>query len=149
MSHRNAFGRPLANVARSIVLAGLFPALSRCTSTESGGTGESADTGTSENTVTTKNLKFMPSELTVKAGTTVIWENGETIGHTVTSGEWGDVNENTRIRGTQTPDGLFDHDQSPKGQDGDSFSYTFDEPGEYFYYCEIHLTMNSKVIVEP
>lgn len=101
------------------------------------------------NTVMTIGLKFMPSDITVPAGTTVTWQNGETISHTVTSGSWGEVNETTGLRGTQTPDGRFDHALSPMGQEGDSFSFTFEEPGEYFYYCQPHLTMNAKVTVTP
>lgn len=101
-----------------------------------------------ENTVITIGLAFMPETITVASGTTVTWQNGETITHTITSGAWGDVNESTGLRGSQTPDGLFDHKLSPKGEDGDTFSYTFDTPGEYRYYCQPHLTMNAMVIVE-
>jgi plastocyanin len=94
-------------------------------------------------------LKFMPADITVKAGDTVTWRNGETIGHTITSGDWGEVNDATGLRGTQTPDGMFDHRLSPQGQDGDEFTFTFTEPGTYLYYCQPHLTMNAMVIVEP
>ncbi len=100
-------------------------------------------------TVVTLSLKFMPTDITVHVGDTVTWKNGETIGHTITSGTWGDVNESTGLRGTQTPDGMFDHALSPKGQDGDTFSYTFTKAGTFLYYCQPHLTMNAKVIVEP
>lgn len=100
-------------------------------------------------TVVTMSLKFMPTDITVHVGDTVTWRNGETITHTITSGTWGDVNESTGLRGTQTPDGMFDHSLSPKGEDGDTFSFTFTEAGEYLYYCQPHLTMNAKVIVEP
>jgi len=119
---------------------------------EGSSTGQPADSGTEagdENTVVTLSLTFMPETITVKAGTTVTWKNGETIGHTVTSGEWGDVNESTGLRGFANPDGTFDHNLSPKGQEGDTFSFTFDEPGTYLYYCKPHLTMNATVIVEP
>ncbi len=98
--------------------------------------------------VITVGLKFMPPDITVKVGDTVTWTNGETIGHTITSGVWADVNQATGLRGTETPDGLFDHALAPKGQDGDSFSFTFTEPGTYQYYCQPHLTMNATVTVE-
>ena len=101
-----------------------------------------------ENEVITLGLKFMPETITVPVGTTVTWRNGETIGHTITSGAWGDVNESTGIRGSQSADGLFDHALAPKGQEGDTFSFTFDEPGEYPYFCQPHLAMNAMVIVE-
>jgi len=100
------------------------------------------------NEVITIGLKFMPETITVPVGTTVTWRNGETIGHTVTSGAWGDVNESTGLRGSQTADGLFDHALAPMGQEGDTFSFTFDEAGEYPYFCQPHLTMNAMVIVE-
>lgn len=121
---------------------------------EGSATNQPADTGAEgteadANTVMTIGLKFMPTDITVKAGTTVTWQNGETIGHTITSGAWGDVNESTGLRGTQTPDGMFDHKLAPKGQEGDTFSYTFETAGEFLYYCQPHLTMNAKVIVEP
>ena len=99
------------------------------------------------NEVITIGLAFMPETITVPVGTTVTWTNGETIGHTVTSGAWGDVNESTGLRGSQTADGLFDHALAPMGQEGDSFSFTFDEPGEFLYFCQPHLTMNASVIV--
>ena len=98
--------------------------------------------------VITIGLRFMPEDITVPVGTTVTWRNGETIGHTITSGAWGDVNESTGLRGSQSADGLFDHALAPRGEEGDSFSFTFDEPGEYPYFCQPHLTMNAMVIVE-
>jgi plastocyanin len=100
------------------------------------------------NEVVTLSLQFMPEDITVPVGTTVTWRNGESIGHTITSGAWGDVNESTDLRGSQTADGLFDHALAPMGQEGDTFSFTFDEPGEYLYFCLPHLTMNARVIVE-
>ncbi|MDP3209201.1 MAG: plastocyanin/azurin family copper-binding protein [Rhodoglobus sp.] len=119
---------------------------------ESSATGQPAEPEAAElaeNTVVTLSLKFMPSTITVNVGDTVTWVNGETITHTVTSGDWGDVDAKTGLRGYQTPDGLFDHSLSPKGKDGDTFSFTFTEAGTYKYYCQPHLTMNSEVIVLP
>lgn len=98
--------------------------------------------------VITIGLQFSPKTITVPVGTTVTWRNGETIGHTVTSGAWGDVNESTGLRGTQAADDLFDHALAPMGQEGDTFSFTFDEADEYPYFCQPHLTMNAMVIGE-
>lgn len=140
-----------------LVLPVLVLALSGCVGSqppqvlpsESSSTDQPAEPGMpDENTVVTIGLAFMPETITVASGTTVTWQNGETITHTITSGAWGDVNESTGLRGSQTPDGLFDHELSPKGEDGDTFSFTFDTPGEYLYYCQPHLTMNAMVIVE-
>jgi plastocyanin len=146
---------PTITLAGALVLPALVLALSGCTGSspsqvlpsEGGSTDQPAGQGA--DTVVTLSLTFMPADITVHAGDTVTWQNGETIGHTITSGEWGGVNEATGLRGTQTPDGRFDHKLSPKGQPGDTFSFTFDEPGTYLYYCQPHLTMNAMVIVEP
>jgi len=93
-------------------------------------------------------IKFMPETITVKAGTTVRWVNGETITHTITSGAFVDVNPDTGIRGDEMPDGMFNVTLQPKGEDGDTFEFTYDTPGTYPYYCDIHLGMNAVVIVE-
>jgi nitrite reductase (NO-forming) len=68
--------------------------------------------------------------LTVAAGTTVTWANDDPgMMHTVTA-----------------VDGSFD---SGFLQDGETWSYTFEEPGEYEYFCAPHPWMRAKVIVQP
>ncbi|WP_286279247.1 cupredoxin domain-containing protein [Naasia aerilata] len=76
------------------------------------------------------------------------WVNDEAVTHTVTSGSWGEVNEKTGLRGTQSADGMYDHTLSPKGQDGDTFEFTFTEPGTYTYFCKPHLTMFGTITVQ-
>jgi nitrite reductase (NO-forming) len=66
--------------------------------------------------------------LTVPVGTTVTWTNDDSAMHTVTA-----------------VDGSFD---SGFFDNGESWSYTFDEPGEYEYYCLPHPWMRAKVVVE-
>lgn len=67
--------------------------------------------------------------LTVPVGTTVTWTNDDPgMMHTVTSA-----------------DGIFD---SGFLNEGDTWSYTFDEPGEYEYFCSPHPWMRAKVVVE-
>ena len=114
------------------------------------GTTHAAEHGTEQapGDVVTLSLKFMPDTITVPAGTTVRWVNGERILHTVTTGAWGDVNHKTGLRGSQTPDGLFDHRLLPEGEAGSTFEFTFATPGTYPYYCDIHKAMNGVVIVE-
>jgi len=68
-------------------------------------------------TVSAKNTAFNPKELTVKAGTTVIWHNDDSVRHTVTSDT-----------------GLFDGNL-PAGAD---FQYAFSQPGTYPYHCTPH-----------
>ncbi len=66
--------------------------------------------------------------LTVPVGTTVEWVNLDGVIHTVT-----DV------------DGSFD---SGFFGEGETWSYTFTEPGEFEYFCLPHPWMRAKVIVE-
>lgn len=140
-----------------LVLPILVLALSGCTGSipsqvlpSGSATGQAAELGTTHapGDVVTLSLKFMPDTITVPAGTTVRWVNGERILHTVTTGAWGDVNQKTGLRGSQTPDGLFDHRLQPEGEAGSTFEFTFATPGTYPYYCDIHKAMNGVVIVE-
>ncbi|MCH8995986.1 MAG: amicyanin, partial [Thaumarchaeota archaeon] len=73
-----------------------------------------------------------PAEVTVDVGDEVTWTNDDTAAHTVTSGVPG------------APDGVFD---SGLFLAGDTFSYTFDEVGEYDYFCMVHPWMTGKVQV--
>ena len=165
MSTTRTIATPKALLVAGVISSALLLTLTGCTGTQNGGAPAPApaassskdgmdmggmddmDMGGDKNTVITTGLKFEPKDITVKKGTTVTWKNGETISHTITSGKWGDVNEDTGLRGTQTPDGEFDHALAAKGKEGDSFTYTFDEVGEFQYYCQPHLTMNATVTV--
>jgi plastocyanin len=84
---------------------------------------------------------YEPQELPVKeAGengiplnSTVTWTNEDESYHTVTSG-----------KALTGPDGLFDSGiLSPKV----NWSYTFNDPGEYNYYCTVHPFMRGLVKV--
>jgi len=76
---------------------------------------------------------FSPSEVTIGVGDSVTWHNDSTAAHTVTSGNPEDG-----------PDGLFD---SGLFLGGDTFSHTFNEAGEYQYFCQIHPWMTGTVIM--
>lgn len=112
---------------------------------------DKASTPTSVNaasgpTVSLKLLQFSPKTLSVKAGTTVTWSEDEPITHTVTSGKVTGVDPNTSLRSGQTPDGMFDHKFAKQG---DTFSYKFNTPGTYSYFCSIHFGMNASITVTP
>jgi plastocyanin len=74
------------------------------------------------------NFSFGPAELTVSAGTTVKWTNRDDIPHTVVS-----------------TDGVF---KSRALDTDDSFSYKFEKPGTYAYFCSLHPKMTGKVTVK-
>jgi plastocyanin len=78
---------------------------------------------------------YSPNPIEIQAGQTVTWYNGDTISHTVTSGQDGDDDEGS----------LFDSDAIIPNQ---HYSATFDEPGEYDYYCVYHPSMVGEVKVE-
>jgi plastocyanin len=78
-------------------------------------------------TVDIQNFAFVPETIVVQTGTTVRWTNQDAAPHTVTS--------NT---------GLFD---SGTLQNGETFEFTFDQPGRYAYFCAIHPFMTGRVIV--
>lgn len=82
--------------------------------------------------VTMSSGSFLPAQITIEAGTTVRWDNTSNIAHTVTSG----------MRGS--PTGIFNVTLEP----GESFSFTFEEPGTMDYYCIPHFGMDGIVIVE-
>ena len=74
------------------------------------------------------NFSFAPQTLTVAVGTTVTWTNRDDIPHTVVS-----------------TDGVF---KSKVRDTDEKFSYTFDKPGTYPYYCSVHPKMTGKVVVQ-
>lgn len=75
------------------------------------------------------NMAFQPANLQVKAGTTVTWVNEDSAPHTATA------------RDHSWDSGIFNQ--------GQSWSYTFDTPGAYDYFCVVHPYMTGKVTVTP
>ena len=94
---------------------------------------ESGAAGQAEVQVQMINTTFDPKEITVKAGTKVTWVNNDSTSHTVTSGTRGN------------PSGLFDSGNIPAGG---TFSFVFNTPGTYNYYCTYHPGMDGTVIVQ-
>ena len=74
-----------------------------------------------------QNLAFMSSNIQVKAGTTVTWTNQDSVPHSVT------------FKNGMKDSGLL--------YQGQSFSYTFNTPGTYQYYCSVHPYMVATVTV--
>ncbi len=86
----------------------------------------------SQTTITIQNGTFNPSNLTVKAGTTVTWivKENSNIKYMVTSNEKGSVEGKY----------LFMSDDLTNGK---SFSYTFNKTGTYGYYDMNHMDNKS------
>jgi plastocyanin len=76
------------------------------------------------------NFTYDPAEVTVQAGTKVTWINRDDVPHTATS--------SAKPR-------VFDS----KALDTDeTFSFIFDKPGTYEYFCAVHPKMTGRVIVK-
>lgn len=76
------------------------------------------------------NFAFAPATLSVPVGTTVTWTNRDDIPHTV----------------TDAGGGKSFH--SPPLDSGEHFTWTFDHPGTYRYFCSIHAHMQGTIVVQ-
>ncbi len=74
-----------------------------------------------------KNSVFSNTNLVITAGTKVVWENDDTMIHTVTA-----------------DDASFD---SGDIQPGGSYSRTFNSTGTFAYHCKLHPGMIAVVVV--
>ena len=90
-------------------------------------------TGTSVPGCEDTNECWLPAEISVGVGDTVIWSNTDTAAHTVTSGS-----------PTDGPDGIFDSSLFIAGA---TFEVTFDDSGSYDYFCMVHPWMQGNVQV--
>ncbi|MCB0973132.1 MAG: cupredoxin domain-containing protein [Actinobacteria bacterium] len=77
------------------------------------------------------NFEF--GDVTIQAGDEVFWSNNDPVAHTVTA-ESGD-----------DPNGDFDSGNFGPGQ---TFETTFNQPGQYTYFCTLHPQMKGVVTVE-
>ena len=80
---------------------------------------------------------YDPNPVQASVGDTVRWTNDDTTPHTVTSGTGGQ------------PDGNFDSSPNlnPLMAPGQTFEHTFNEAGEFPYYCALHPNMVGTVSV--
>jgi plastocyanin len=90
----------------------------------------SQETTTSNGTnIAITNFAFNPADITVPAGTTIIWTNMDGVAHTVVAddGSW----------------------KSENIAQGDTYSHTFSQAGIYLYHCGVHPSMTGKITVTP
>ncbi|MBA3298786.1 MAG: cupredoxin domain-containing protein, partial [Thermoleophilaceae bacterium] len=78
-----------------------------------------------------KDIKFVPMDVTVKAGGTIKWTNDDSIVHTVTK--------------TNGPGAKFD---SGNVSGGETFEQKFEERGKIDYFCTIHPQQTGTITVE-
>jgi plastocyanin len=116
-----------------LLAAGLALALVACPANDTNGPAPDPN-DEADATVIIENIEFDTDAVTISAGETVAWINEDAMGHTITHGS----------QGAAVDDPLFDEPVDA----GESFSFTFDEPGEYEVTCTIHPTKNMTVVVE-
>lgn len=75
-----------------------------------------------------ENFNFVPADITVPVGATVTWTNHDDVPHTATS------SQSAFDSKTLDPDGTY--------------SFTFDKPGTYTYFCAIHPFMTARITVQ-
>lgn len=83
---------------------------------------------------------YSPNPIEIKRGQTVLWINKDSGFHTVTSGEVNDPNSGILFDSGLTGPTML----SSKGK---TFSYQFNVPGEFQYYCILHPGMVGIVTV--
>lgn len=88
-----------------------------------------AHNGPHEVKVEIKNFVFAPSHVDIRAGDSVIWVNTDIAPHTATH-----------------VDGAWDTETLEKDETG---MITFNESGEYLYFCAYHTHMTGLVRVSP
>lgn len=77
--------------------------------------------------VSIQDFAFVEGAIEIPVGTTVTWTNNDTAPHTATS-----------------TDGVFNSGRLDQGQ---TFSFTFTEPGTFAYFCEFHPGMQATITV--
>ncbi|MFC7203899.1 plastocyanin/azurin family copper-binding protein [Haloferax namakaokahaiae] len=100
-------------------------------------------------------VAFTPPTITVEVGDEVVWQNTSSRGHTITA------YENTLPDGAEFfATGGYEDEQTARDaysneiggliNSGESYSYTFETPGEYQYFCIPHeqAGMVGTVVVE-
>jgi len=87
---------------------------------------------------------YSPPVVTISNGDTITWINSDKEIHTVTSGKGVDRGQFVQGIMEGKPDGYFD---SGPFKPGDSWSFTFDKPGTFYYFCTIHPWMNGAIVV--
>ena len=75
---------------------------------------------------------YLPTIITINQHDTITWINEDRGLHTVTTGYY------------DTPDGMIESEQIAPAE---TFSFTFDDTGQFHYYCRLHPWMEGTVIV--
>lgn len=128
-SRRMTRRRALRSAALALASLGAVTVLQGC---GGGGSSREADDG---NVVIEMNdqMRFVPDNVTIRAGQTVTWRNGGSMVHTATA----DPEIAQRPEHAVLPEGAEPWD-SGLIRAGESWSRKFDVPEAYVYFCILH-----------
>jgi plastocyanin len=121
----------LAALAVVAVMA-LAAACGSAGATTTGSPAPAATAGPNGAVVTISNFAFLPQKIEIRPGTTVTWTNNDPVTHTVTSTDSLGIDAQATF--------TFRSDTLSQGQ---TFSFTFDKAGTYFYECTIHKSLRA------
>jgi plastocyanin len=79
------------------------------------------------------NLTFTPDTLKARPLADIVWTNNDSVRHMVTSGSYGSI---------EAP--LASTFIDP----GESYKFSFQQPGKYQYFCQIHPLMRGVIVVD-
>lgn len=120
-------------------------ALAACGGSDTPGADMGAGSSETAAQVQISAFQYRPDPVEIQVGDTVVWTNDDNIDHTVTSGTQREQGvPGVEEGGDARPDGVFDGTLATKG---DTFEFTFEEPGRYDYFCAIHAGMTGTVEV--
>lgn len=74
------------------------------------------------------NFAYSPVNLEINVGDTIVWENRDSVSHTITSKEGTELNSRLLVK-------------------GEKYSHTFNTIGTYDYSCKPHPYMRGTIIV--
>jgi plastocyanin len=78
-----------------------------------------------------KDLSFVPADINIEKGTTVVWKNEDAVAHIVVS-----------------DDPAKSNFLSPEIKTDETYSFTFEQPGKFSYHCQIHPEMKGTIVVK-
>jgi plastocyanin len=110
--------------------AGLLVVAAENGATTRGAAASAAPQATAQASIEIDNFSFKPRQLEVKAGTAVTWVNRDDVPHTATA------------KGTAPAFNSRTLDTD------DRYTFTFEKPGTYSYFCKIHPHMTATVVVK-
>ncbi len=85
--------------------------------------------------VTISQTGYMPREIKITKNTIVTWTNTDPSPHTVGANPYPSHNSLRSLA-------------SPSLAKGQGYSYTFNQPGTYFYHDDLNPTLNAKIVVQ-